>query len=262
MVVVLVALGALGGLHEVSIRRRLTRAANELAEARALLAERKDLASVGQLVSGLAHELTSPLQGVLGNTELMLASPQRDASTIAELDHIRDDATRAAGIVRHLLAFTETSTLSRRWHDINAIVQRAVAACRGELESSGAHVEIAGTERLPLVYIDGRQLEKVILTLLARPVPDNAVAGATRAESNITVTIRRGNDRLLIDIDDPSNGRKAEELSWPADTDACRRVLEAHGGSLEVESRSDGGFRFHLELPIAGTEGATTSPSS
>jgi len=237
MVVVLVALGALGGLHEVSIRRRLTRAANELAEARALLAERKDLASVGQLVSGLAHELTSPLQGVLGNTELMLASPQ-------------------------LLAFTETSTLSRRWHDINAIVQRAVAACRGELESSGAHVEIAGTERLPLVYIDGRQLEKVILTLLARPVPDNAVAGATRAESNITVTIRRGNDRLLIDIDDPSNGRKAEELSWPADTDACRRVLEAHGGSLEVESRSDGGFRFHLELPIAGTEGATTSPSS
>jgi signal transduction histidine kinase len=261
MVVVLLAFGALGGLREVSLRRRLTRTANELADARALLAERKDLASVGQLVSGLAHELTSPLQGVLGNTELMLASPQRDASTFAELDHIRDDATRAAGIVRHLLAFTETSALSRRWHDINALVQRAVAAYRGELESSGAHVEIAGTERLPLVYIDGRQLEKVILTLLARPLPEPAGAGARPAPSNITVTIRCRDDQLLIDIDDPSNDRKAEELSWPSDTAACRRVLEAHGGSLEVESRS-GGFRFHLELPIAGAEGPPITSTS
>jgi signal transduction histidine kinase len=248
-VVVLLAAGVIGAVHEVSVRRRLMRAAEALAEAQALLADRKDLASVGQLVSGLAHELKSPLQGVLGNTEVMLASPQRDVSTSEALQQIREDATRAAGIVRHLLAFTETTTLSRRWHDINVIVLRAVAASRDELESSGAHVEIVKTERLPLVYVDGRQLEKVIVTLLARPLPEYAVAGGRPAAPSVTIATRRGNDRLLIDIDDPSDG--AEDASWSADIAACRRVLEAHGGSLEVESRGTSGFRFHMELPVA-----------
>jgi signal transduction histidine kinase len=249
-VAALVALGAFAAAREVSARRRLARAGQDLADAQARLQARNDLASVGQLVSGLAHELKSPLQGVLGNTEVMLASSRRDAST-EELQQIRDDANRAAGIVRHLLAFTETTTLSRRWHDVNAVVARAIDACRGDLETSGARVQIAATEPLPLVYVDSRQLEKVIMTLLVRPPAACLAAAGAAAGSTVTVATRRGNDRLMIDLDDRTLGAGADEPAWAADIAACRRVLEAHGGSLEVECRDATGFRFHMELPVA-----------
>jgi len=51
----------------------------------------------------------------------------------------------------------------------------------------------------------------------------------------------------------------ADEVAWSADVAACRRVLEAHGGTLEVEPSDKGGFHFHLELPIAAA-GAGATP--
>ena len=96
--------------------------------------EQEQLAHVGQLVSGLAQELKSPLQGVIGNAELMMASGGLDAND--ELREIQENVARAAGIVRNLLAFTETSALSRRWQDINEVASRAVEGLQGELEAS------------------------------------------------------------------------------------------------------------------------------
>lgn len=255
-VVIFAALGAIGIAREVSARRALARVSRQLAAARTRLGEQVEMANVGRLVSGLAHELKSPLQGVIGNTEVMLAASSPGSE---ELRNIRDEAARAAGIVRSLLAFTDTTTLLRRWHDLNEIIARAVDACRGDLESAGVRAQLVGTERLPLVYVDGRQLERVIGTLLARPMHVPAFAAGGRLESSITVATRRGNDRILIDLDDLTIAESADEAAWSADVAACRRVLEAHGGSLEVEARDNGGFRFHMELPVTAA-GADSTP--
>jgi signal transduction histidine kinase len=257
-VVILAALGAIGIAREVSARRALAGVSRQLAAARTRLDEQVEMANVGRLVSGLAHELKSPLQGVIGNTELMLAA-QTSSPGSEELRNIRDEAARAAGIVRSLLAFTDTTTLLRRWHDLNEIIARAVDACRGDLESAGVRAQLVGTERLPLVYVDGRQLERVIGTLLARPMHVPAFAAGGRLESSITVATRRGDDRILIDLDDLTIAESAAEAAWSADVAACRRVLEAHGGSLEVEARDNSGFRFHMELPVTAA-GADSTP--
>ena len=255
-VVIVAALGAIGIAREVSARRALARVSRQLAAVRTRLGEQVEMANVGRLVSGLAHELKSPLQGVIGNTEVMLAARPPGSE---ELRNIRDEAARAAGIVRSLLAFTDTTTLLRRWHDLNEIIARAVDACRGDLESAGVRAQLVGTERLPLVYVDGRQLERVIGTLLARPMHVPAFAARGRLDSSITVATRRGNDRILIDLDDLTIAESADEAAWSADVAACRRVLEAHGGSLEVEARDNGGFRFHMELPVTAA-GADSTP--
>lgn len=257
-VVVFASLGGIGIAREVSIRRRLARASRELAKARAQLGEQGELANVGRLVSGLAHELKSPLQGVIGNTELMLAA-QLSSPGLEELQNIHYEATRAVGIVRSLLAFTDTATLSRRWLDLNEIIVRAVDACRGALASAGVRAQVVGPERLPLIYVDGRQLERVIVTLLARPLLMPAPLGSDRPESSVTIAARRGQDRLLIDLDDLTPTADADEAAWATDVAACRRVLEAHGGSLEVEARDNSGFRFHMELPVTAA-GADSTP--
>ncbi|MGH9144354.1 MAG: hypothetical protein ACRD2I_24710, partial [Vicinamibacterales bacterium] len=57
-------------------------------------------------------------------------------------------------------------------------------------------------------------------------------------------------DRLSVDIDNPATAPLEDEALWSGALDACRRVLEAHGGSLEVVRQQAGGVRFHLELPV------------
>jgi K+-sensing histidine kinase KdpD len=241
--------------RDVAARRRERRLLGQLAQAREELRQQQRQANVDQLVSGLAQDLKSPLQGVLGNAELALAASLPAGTSAQELHDIREDATRAVGIVRNLLTFTDSNLLDRRWHDLNEIVRRALNGCRSELTAAGVRITLERAERLPLVYIDGRQLEKAVATLLSRPTRHSVLSAA-----DMTVSTRRGSpadDRLVIEIDDPTLAPQADEALWSGDIEACRRVVEAHGGSLEVERGAAGGFRFHLELPI--TEGHTRS---
>ena len=131
LIIVAAALATLLVAREVTWRRAFARLQQRIAADGVQLRDREQLLQVGQLVSGLAQELKSPLQGVIGNTELMLATGGGAAESKDELREIQENVTRAAGIVRNLLAFTETSTLSRRWQDINELATRAVEGMKG-----------------------------------------------------------------------------------------------------------------------------------
>ena len=245
------ALAALLVARELMWRRAFARISRQAAADGLQLRDQEQLVHVGQLVSGLAQELKSPLQGVLGNTELMLATGTFSADSKDDLREIQVNAARAAGIVRNLLAFTETSALSRRWQDINELARRAVEGMRPELDASGVRVNLALADRLPLMYVDGRQLEKVIATLLSRPGPRST---PRRETATVTLETRCADpeDRLVIELDDRTAATPDEldEPSWSGDLVACRQIVQAHGGSLEVERPANGGYRFHLELPV------------
>jgi len=242
-ILIALILAALLVAREVVARRRERQLVAEIDELRRHVRTSDRLANVGQLVSGLAQDLKSPLQGMLGSAELLAASDPSDATAAQELRQIRDDVTRAAGIVRNLLAFTETSELDRRWHDLNQLVSRAVGQHRGAAAAAD-RATFQGTARMQLVYVDGRQIEKVLATLLGH------TAGG--AAARVAVTTRRvttPEDHLVIDIDEPALLEADDEPVWSGELDACRRVLEAHGGLLEVEHKA-GTLRFHIELPI------------
>ena len=121
-------------VREFLSRRALIRAGHDLATTRQQLLQREKLAAVGQLVSGVAHELNNPLQGVLGYAELMLAAKPAAGDT-EELRAIRDNANRAAGIVRNLMTFAGRDTSARGWHQINGIVRSAIAGREPQLQA-------------------------------------------------------------------------------------------------------------------------------
>jgi K+-sensing histidine kinase KdpD len=245
ILVVAIVLAALLVTRELWWRREVAVLRGQLFEASTIGVERDQLASVGQLVSGLAQELKSPLQGVLGNTEVLIALARSGTGDDEDLREIQQNATRAAGIVRNLLAFTDPPGL--RWQNINDIVRRAIESCRSELEASRLRVQIEGAERLPLVYVDGRQLEKVIATLVSRPAPRSTPG---RDAAVTIVTRRRADERLVIEIDDRNAAAVLQEPSWSEDLDACRRIMAAHGGSLDMSRPAGLGVRFQLELPV------------
>ena len=251
-----ILLAAVLVVRELTWRRRLAVLDEELDGFRAGIRDHEQLVSVGQLVSGLAQELKSPLQGVIGNTELALASGELGAASTLDVREIQENATRAAGIVRNLLAFTETTALNRRWQDVNDLVTRAIDGMRTELAASGVRVQFERAARLPLVYVDGRQLEKVFATLLSRPSPRSAPRRETAA---VTLSTKRVdlNDRLIIEVDDRTGSDVGDEATWSGDLAACRQIVQAHGGTLEVEQPAIGGFRYHLELPVTAIGAAS-----
>ena len=131
----MIPFGVVVVVREFLSRRALIRAGQELVSTREQLVQKEKLAAVGQLVSGVAHELNNPLQGVLGYAELMLAA-RPPAVEAEELRAIRDNANRAAGIVRNLLTFAGRTSSARGWQQMNRVVRDAVAAREPQLQAA------------------------------------------------------------------------------------------------------------------------------
>lgn len=262
-------------VREFLSRRALLRAGQELSATRHQLVQREKLAAVGQLVSGVAHELNNPLQGVLGYAELMLASKPA-ANDTEELRAIRDNANRAAGIVRNLLTFAGRTTSARGWQQINRVVRDAIAAREPALQMSGIDLTLDAADRLPLVYIDATRLEDVITNLiqnaeaaitarrdgksLSRAVPAKA-AGVIR----ISTEMVPDPDRILVSVADNGSGLKEEDLLRVFDPffttrevgqgtglglSVCYGIVREHGGQILARNGDVGGAIFTIELPV------------
>jgi signal transduction histidine kinase len=133
--------------RDLYARRREHELKAEIASLRTQVKATDRLANVGRLVSGLAQDLKSPLQGVIGSAELLAASDPSHGAAPEEVQDIRDNVTRAVGIVRNLLAFTETNALNRRWLDVNDIAARAIEYQRVDrtiYQRQGAAYFVAG----------------------------------------------------------------------------------------------------------------------
>ena len=261
--------------REFLSRQALIRAGQDLATTKQQLVQREKLAAVGQLVSGVAHELNNPLQGVLGYAELMLAAKPASLET-EELRAIRDNANRAAGIVRNLLTFAGRTTSARGWQQINHVVRDAIAARQPELHSAGIDLRLDAADRMPLVYIDAARLEDVITNLiqnaeaaiasrregksLSRAVPEKA-----RGEIRIVTRMQPDPDRIFVEVADNGSGLKEEDLTRIFDPffttrevgqgaglglSVCYGIVREHGGHITARNGSVGGAVFTIELPV------------
>jgi len=273
-IAIVIPFGIVVVVREFLSRRALLRAGQDLASTRLRLMQREKLAAVGQLVSGVAHELNNPLQGVLGYAELMLAAKPAELET-EELKAIRDNANRAAGIVRNLLTFAGRNTSARGWQQINTVVRSAIAAREPQLLAGAIDLTFDAADRLPLVYIDAARLEDVVGNLiqnaeaaiaarkegksLSRVVPEKA-----RGEIRITTRLDHDPERILVDVVDNGSGLKDADLQRVFDPffttrevghtglglSVCYGIVREHGGLITVRNGSAGGAVFTIELPV------------
>jgi len=263
------------GVREFLSRRASLRAGQDLATTKEQLVQQEKLAAVGQLVSGVAHELNNPLQGVLGYAELMLAAQPTELET-EELRAIRDNANRAAGIVRNLLTFAGRTSSARSWQQLNVIVNDAVAACQKQLSAAGIDLRLELADRLPIVYVDEKRLEDVIVHLvqnaeaaIAARREDTSlspiVAPGARGQIAVSTRLDLNADRIIIDVTDNGSGLKPEDLSRIFDPffttrevgkgtglglSVCYGTVREHGGHISVRNAPTGGAMFTVELPV------------
>lgn len=260
----MIPFGVVVVLREFLSRRALLRAGQQLVQTREELAQKEKMAAVGQLVSGVAHELNNPLQGVLGYAELMALS-QQDAGASEELRAIQENASRAAGIVRNLLTFAGRESATRSWQQINGVVQHALAARASGLRTAGIEVRLVLADRLPLVYLDSTRFAQVFENLIENAKSAIASKRGTRGGEIVIATHREPNpDRIIVRVEDNGAGFRTDDLTRLFDPffttkgvdgqglglSVCYGIVREHGGLIHARKRDDGGAVFVVEVPV------------
>ncbi len=243
--------GALGIMRDVTDEKRL---------AEQLLQQEK-LAAVGQLVSGVAHELNNPLAGVMAFSQLLLASPSLDDEAREGIATIGREAQRAAKIVSNLLTFARQQPAERSAARLNDIVTDTLELRRYALRAAGIAVTLDLDPALPTTWADPFQLQQVVLNLLGNS--EHALKDVDGARIDIRTAITR--TEVVLSVSDNGPGISADQrdrIFNPFYTtkpvgqgtglglSISDGIVREHGGRIRVESTPGEGATFIVELPF------------
>ena len=246
-------------LGRVEIYRDLT--AQRVFQSRLLQTEK--LASLGQMVSGIAHELSNPLTTILGYAQRLLVRQDATARS-EEARQIYQEAERASAILRQLLLNARETLPERRVISLNQIVMRAMELKRFSLAAEKIRVEMDLDTALPPVYGDPGQLQQVLMNLVG-----NAQYALEQQDQGGTIRLRTrrvGQRRLLLEVEDNGPGipqaiqarifdpfftTKPADVGTGLGLSIVLSVVREHGGQVHVISPPRGGAKFQVELPAA-----------
>ncbi len=220
------------------------------------------MAALGQLVSGIAHELNNPLTSIMGYAQLLL-SRRAGSERGADARKIYQEAERAGRIVKNLLLFARETKPERRAVDLNEIVERTLALRSYELKVENITVELELDPDLPTTLGDATQLQQVVLNLIVNA--EQAIQQG-RGQGRIRVrTQRLSGQRLALEVADDGPGIPPEIASRIFDPFFTTKpvhvgtglglsivygIVQEHGGEVSVGSQPGHGATFLVEFPI------------
>lgn len=217
------------------------------------------LATLGEMVSDMAHEVNNPLQIVSGRAQLLLMDTEDKNKEAAEaLQIIQDQCARAKDIIQRMLQFSKPSKGVSEPHDIHKTIDFVVGLL--EHQFSLIQIEIRKNYNVSpsLVKIDEKQIHEVIMNLLK-----NASEAMPNGGTIIISTAREGAD-LSINITDTGTGISEEnikkifdpffttkEMGTGLGLSVCYGIIAAHSGELKFESKAGKGTTATILLPLA-----------
>src|SRR6185503_8303869 len=230
----------------------------------AQLIQNDKMASIGQLVSGVAHELNNPLTSIAGLTELLL---ERELHPDVPREHLRvihDQAERAGRIVRNLLTFARKGVAEKAPVNLNDVAARTALLIVYELQLHGIELEQMLDQSPVVVLGDRYELQQVLLNLITNAV--QAVSGLpTGSPRKIIVATARLAQQAVLRVRDTGPGVAPQNISslfTPFFTTKAAGhgtglglslsygLVKSHGGVLSYEPPPDGGAEFRVELPL------------
>ena len=229
---------------------------------RAKLVHAEKMAAVGNLVSGVAHEVNNPLTAILGFTDLLLENPEMPESARRDLRVILQEAQRTKQIVQNLLSFARKMPPQRNPLQLNSILQRTVHLRSYDFISHGIQVIEHLDESLPQIVGDSHQLQQVFLNIV-----NNAYDAVRETARPARIEISSALAGSFVEISFRDNGigiADAERIFDPFFTtkdvgkgtglglSICYGIVREHGGEILCHNNLDSeGATFIVRLPVA-----------
>jgi two-component system NtrC family sensor kinase len=227
------------------------------------LIQSEKMSAVGQLISGVAHELNNPLASVLGFADFLIETGEAPTALAEPLRVIQQEAQRAASIVKNLLTFARKQDQERRAVALGEVLERTVVLLRNQLIQHRVDPVLEVADGLPDVYGSPNQLQQVFVNLINNGA--QAIA-ATGRPGKVTIRARPWLDGVAVDVADTGPGvpaNLAERIFEPFFTtkregegtglglSICAGLVKEHGGRLSLQSARGAGATFTVELPAA-----------
>ncbi|MBV9086886.1 MAG: PAS domain S-box protein [Acidobacteriaceae bacterium] len=229
----------------------------------AKLMHAEKMAAVGQLVSGVAHEVNNPLTAILGFADLLLEQTDLTESAKKDLRVIVQEAQRTKTIVQNLLSFARQTPAQRKPVDLNAILRRTLQLRSYDFANHGLDVVERLDEELPEVTGDSHQLQQVFLNILNNAydaVTETDRIGRIEVETSHTAdyaeVIFRDNGPGIAHperIFDPFFTTKEVGKGTGLGLSICYGIIREHGGEISCHNNKEQpGATFSVRLPITG----------
>jgi len=261
----LIAVGSqVAGAVERSVLYEETRQAYEnLRRTQEQLVHSEKLAAVGQLISGVAHELNNPLTAILGYSQLLTSSGQVGPQALGYTEKLYKQAQRTHRIVQNLLSFARQHKPERVPVLVNAILEDTLALRDYDLRMSQIRVHLELAPDLPHAPADPHQLQQVFLNLI-----NNAVDAILEKSGEGDLWVKSGVEGRLLFIEFTDSGAGVKDPSRVFDPfyttkpvgkgtglglSICYGIITEHGGTVRVKNKPPHGASFRIELPLYHT---------
>ena len=241
--------------HAVQEREELLKQAT-----RQQVGRSEQLASVGRLAAGVAHEINNPLTGVLAFADLLREKENMDAQDREDLELIIRETKRAREIVKGLLDFARETPQVKTQVNINDLVRQTILLLGKRDAFQDIQLVEALTEPLPQVLGDKNQLQQVLINLSLNACEAMPNGGTLMLATSCA------DGQIVIEVTDTGCGIKQEHLDKVLEPFFTTKpvgkgtglglsvsygIVQQHGGTLEVESQEGKGTTFKVTLPVA-----------
>ncbi|TET88711.1 MAG: hybrid sensor histidine kinase/response regulator, partial [Dehalococcoidia bacterium] len=251
-------IGLLGISRDITERKKME-AERRVLEQRSHMMSR--LASVGEMASGIAHEINNPLTSVIGFAQLLM---QKDLpqDIREDIKIINEGARQVASVIKRLLTFARQYKPERWYVNINDIVAATLDLRAYEMETGNIKVINQLDPDLPGTIADGGQLQQVFLNIIMNAETEMKLA---HGKGNLFIKTEAIDNTILISFKDDGPGiakKNLERIFEPFFTtrevgkgtglglSVCHGIMTEHNGRIYAESKSGRGATFIVELPI------------
>ncbi|MEN6338390.1 MAG: PAS domain-containing protein, partial [Phycisphaerales bacterium] len=236
------------------------------------------LSTLGELASGLAHELNQPLSAIMSFASACLRSVQKndfDAEKLAaNLAKIVAQSGRAGDIIRRIRAFSQRRPPKFESVDVNESIREVLGLLHANLRYAGVEVVLELACDLPPILGDTVQLEQVLVNLMRNAI--EAMEGVDPQRRRLTVrTTARGRDSVAVTVSDTGPGMDEKAMSQVFDPffttkenglgiglSISRSIVESHRGHLSVAPGPECGCAFTFTLPTSGARDGPAEPQA